>query len=148
MPTRYQPEQFQPSGWDSGTPERKARFVNEFLRFAAAGFPREKFSRRLYLGLSTHGYFGFIAHHNLDGFYDAQLSTPERRDGFLQDLALNCEQDADLGRPDLWSDVKTVLGKHLPAPERRSKRAARLSPFTVVGTLVVRQTPDGQITLF
>jgi|GEM_PF-1208978 len=148
MSTRYQPDQFQPSGWDSGTPERKARFVNEFLRFAAAGFPREKFSRRLYLGLSTHGYFGFIAHYNLDGFYDAQLSTAERRDGFLQQLARNCEHDADLARPDLWSDVKTVLAKHLPTPAPRPARAARLSPFTVVGTLTARQTRDGQITLF
>lgn len=25
---RYRPEQFVDSGWDSGTPERKARFVN------------------------------------------------------------------------------------------------------------------------
>jgi hypothetical protein len=148
MPTRYQPEQFQPSGWDSGTPERKARFVNEFLRFAAAGFPREKFSRRLYLGLSTHGYFGFIAHYNLDGFYDAQLSTAERRDGFMQQLAHQCGRDAALDRPDLWSDVKTVLGKHLPAVEPSTARSTRLSPFTAVGTLTARQTRDGQITLF
>ena len=32
---RYRPEQFVDSGWDSGTPERKARFVNSLLRFIA-----------------------------------------------------------------------------------------------------------------
>lgn len=138
MPTRYQAEQFQPSGWDSGTPERKAKFINEFVRFAAADFPRERFTRRLYLGLSTHGYLGFIAHYNLDGFYEAQLSTSQRRAGFLRQLSRQCHHDADLDRPDLWSDVKGALREHLPAPQATTARAARLSPFTLVGTLEVR----------
>lgn len=105
---RYRAEHFQPSGWDSGTPERKARFVNSLLRFIADDFPRERFTRNLYLGLSTHGYFGFIAHYDIHGFYDEQMSTPERRTQFLHDLAIDCERESHLDRPDLWSDVKAV----------------------------------------
>lgn len=114
---RYQPAQFVASGWESGTPERKARFVNALLRFIAADCPREHFTRPLYEGLSTHGYFGFIAHYNLDGFYEAQLSTPERRALFLRDLRQDCERDANRDRPDLWSDVKRVLAEHLQSQE-------------------------------
>lgn len=145
--TRYQPEQFQPSGWDSGTPERKARFVNEFLRFAAAGYPRERFTRRLYLGLSTHGYFGYIAHYNLDGFYDAQLSTPERQEGFRRELARSCARDAQQDRPDIWSDVKGILAQHFPHEATRPA-APRLSPFTTVGRMTAQRTSSGKISLF
>lgn len=122
---RYQPAQFVPSGWESGTPERKARFVNALLRFIAADCPRERFTRSLYDGLSTHGYFGFIAHYNLDGFYEAQLSTPDRRARFLHDLRQECERDAHRDRPDLWSDVKRVLAERLQ-PQELQAQARRL----------------------
>lgn len=141
--TTYQPAQFEASGWDSGTPERKARFVNTLLRCIAADCPRECFTRSLYQGLSTQGYFGFIAHHDLDGFYDAQLSTPERRTSFLNELRRDCEKDAHLDRPDLWSDVKRVLAERLqpqelqasarrsPAPVRRRPAASRRDGLTL-----------------
>lgn len=134
---RYQPAQFEASGWESGTPERKARFVNSLLRFIAADFPRERFTRSLYGGFSTHGCFGFIAHYNLDGFYEAQLSTPDRRARFLHDLRQECERDARHDRHDLWSDVKRVLAerlqpqelqppaRRLPAPTRRHSSPSR-----------------------
>jgi hypothetical protein len=118
---RYQPAQFVASGWESGTPERKARFVNALLRFIAADCPRERFTRSLYDGLSTHGYFGFIAHYNLDGFYEAQLSTPERHARFLRDLRQDCERDARHDRPDLWSDVKRVLAERLQPQELQAQ---------------------------
>lgn len=110
---RYRAEHFQPSGWDSGTPDRKARFVNSLLRFIADDFPRERFTRNLYLSLSTHGYFGFIAHYDIYGFYAEQMSTPERRAQFVRDLSIDCEREAHLDRPDLWSDAKAVLAQHL-----------------------------------
>lgn len=82
-------------------------------RFIADGCPREKFTPRLYKGLSTHGYFGFIAHYDIHGFYDERLSTPQRRASFLHELRRDCDRDAHLNRPDLWSDVKAVLRDHL-----------------------------------
>jgi hypothetical protein len=33
----------------------------------------------LYKGFSTHGYFGFIAHYDIHGYYDARISTPQQR---------------------------------------------------------------------
>ncbi|HEX4400162.1 MAG TPA: hypothetical protein VHZ98_02420 [Galbitalea sp.] len=65
----YQPEQFADSGWDSGTPEKKARFVNVLIRFIDQGYPEAKFSKALYDGLYSHGYFDFIAHYDRAGFY-------------------------------------------------------------------------------
>lgn len=128
---RYRPEQFEPSGWDSGTPERKARFVNSLLRFIADDFPRDRFTKALYLGLSNHGYFGFIAHYDIHGFYAEQMSTPERRTQFLADLAAGCHRETHHNRPDLWSDVKAVLAQHLLAdPELdRSRRLGALNAF-------------------
>ena len=111
--TTYQPAQFEASGWDLGTPERKARFVNTLLRFISVDCPRERFTRSLYQGLSTHSYFGFVAHYDLDGFYDAQLSCPERRVSVLTELRGDCARDAPVDRPGLWSDVKRVLAERL-----------------------------------
>ena len=144
--SRYRAEHFQPSGWDSGTPERKARFVNALLRFIADDFPRERFTRNLYLGLSTHGYFGFIAHYDIHGFYAEQMSTPERRAQFLRDLAIDCEKDAHLDRPDLWSDVKGVLAGHL-LPDREPPRSRRLAPLGAFGASTAT-TRNDQPTLF
>lgn len=87
--------------------------MNSLPRFIAADCPRERFTPSVYQGLSTHGYFGFVAHYDLNGFYDAQLSTPGRRAGFLHELRRDCEKDAHLDRPDLWSDVKRVLAERL-----------------------------------
>ncbi len=144
---RYRPEQFIDSGWDSGTAERKARFVNSLLRFTADDFPRERFTRPLYLGLSTHGYFGFIAHYDIHGFYDEQISTPARRERSVRDLARDCQKDAHLDRPDLWSDVKVVLASRLmleqePVPSRR-----RLAPSSSFGARQPAARPDAP-TLF
>lgn len=131
MRTRiYRPAEFEPSGYDSGTPERKARFVNSLLRFIDAGYPRERFSRSLYGGLSTHGYFGFIAHYNIHGFYEEKFSTPDRQRRFLVDLRRKCERDAGLDRPDLWCDVKEVLAVRLAEePESVPRRVRRARPF-------------------
>jgi hypothetical protein len=108
---------FTPSGYESGTPERKARFVSSLLKFIRDGFPRERFTRQLYMGLSTHGYFGFIAHYDLDGFHHAQFSTPDRQARFLKQLRSCCARDSKLDRPDLWTDVKAVLLDRLEGTE-------------------------------
>ena len=106
-------EQFTDSGWPSGTAARKARFVNALARFIAADCPREKFTKQLYQGLYNDGYFGFIAHYNIHGFYDAQLSTPERRAQFITELRRGCERGSGFDRPENWSDVKAVLAERL-----------------------------------
>ena len=142
---RYRPEQFVDSGWDSGTPESKARFVNSLLRFIADDFPRERFTRPLYLGLSTHGYFGFIAHYDIHGFYDEQMSTPARRERFLSDLASDCQKDAHLDRPDLWSDVKAILAIRLMPQAEQAPAARRLA--SSFGTRPPAAGPDAP-TLF
>lgn len=110
---RYRAEMFMDSGWPSGTAERKTRFVNALLRFIVDGYPRERFTESLYQGVSNHGYFGFIAHYDIHGFYDEQLSTPDRRTRFLDDLIDACERDAGTVRPDIWTDVKAVLLQRL-----------------------------------
>lgn len=117
--------EFEVSGWESGTPERKARLVNSLLRFIAADCPRDKFTKSLYLGLSTHGYFSFIAHYDIHGFYDEQLSTPERRARFISELRRDCERDRHSRRPDIWSDVKDVLAKRLSPREAQTATSAR-----------------------
>ena len=144
--TRYRPEQFADSGWDSGTPERKAKFINSLLRFVEAGFPQEGFTRQLYMGLSTHGYFDFIAHYDIRGFYAEQLSTPERQRRFVRDLVYSCKRDANLNRPDLWSDVKSVLAQHLSRPSTEAP-PPRLQPFRAPSSRRVSGSNDAP-TLF
>jgi hypothetical protein len=58
---------FMPTQW--ATAEDKAKFANTLMKFVAAEFPRQSFTRSLYHRLSNT--FGHIAHTNLDGFYGA-----------------------------------------------------------------------------
>lgn len=139
---RYRAEMFIDSGWPSGTAERKARFLNMLLRFIADDYARERFTEPLYQAVSNHGYFGFIAHYDIHGFYDEELSAPERRSRFLGDLIEACEHDAGTVRPDLWTDVKAVLLRQL----RPSSPWAELSPVEVFG--VAAPTRSDAPTLF
>jgi hypothetical protein len=59
--------QFMPTQWASA--EDKAKFANTLMKFIAAEFPLQSFTRSLYHRLSNT--FGHIAHTNLDGFYGA-----------------------------------------------------------------------------
>lgn len=119
----YRAEQFSASGWDSGTPERKARFVNALIRFIDAGCPETRFTKALYDGLYNHGYFGFIAHYDRHGFYAEQFSTPERQARFFRDLMDDCRREYHQERPDIWTDVKRVLADHY---DQRAERAAAI----------------------
>jgi len=131
---RYKPEQFQPSGSDSGTPEPQGPLREHAVQFIADDFPREKFTPALYLGLSNHGYFRFIAHYNIHGFYAEQMSTPERRTQFLRDLANDCQREARRNRPDLWSYVKLVLARHLLSGQDLTRPRRALAPLNVFGS--------------
>lgn len=112
MSTRYLPEQFTDSGWNTGTAVKKARFMNALIRFIDTGYPEAQFTTVLYEGLHNHGYFGFIAHYDRHGFYAEKFSTPSRQAEFLVDLRWACERDYDSDRTDLWGDVKTLLADH------------------------------------
>lgn len=59
--------------------------------------------------MSTHGHSGFIPHYDIRGFYGEQLSTPQLQASFLRKLQRDGDRDARLDRPDLWSDVASVL---------------------------------------
>jgi hypothetical protein len=112
MSARYRPGEFVESGWATGTPAKKARFVNALVRFIDSGYPEAQFTKALYDGLYNHGYFGFIAHCDRYGFYDAQFSTLARQRQFFADLIRDCERDYLSTRFGLWADVKTVLADH------------------------------------
>jgi hypothetical protein len=59
--------QFVPTRWASA--DDKAKFANTLMKFIAAEFPRQGFTRSLYHRLSNT--FCHIAHTNLDSFYSA-----------------------------------------------------------------------------
>lgn len=104
--------------------------MNALLRFIDAGYPRDKFTTRLYDNLATYGGFGFIAHYDREGFYEEKFSTPERQERFLVDLQRRCERESGHDRPDLWCDVKEALAVHLSdEPETVPRRVRRVAPF-------------------
>jgi hypothetical protein len=80
--TLFDPQQFAPTPFHSATD--KARFANELIAFIAAGFPRSKWTKRLYDRLN--GCFGHIAHYNLDGFWAEWFDTPADQLRFLDHL--------------------------------------------------------------
>ena len=110
--SKFTADQFTASGYDSGTPARKAAFANAFVRFVNSGYDRSKFTKIIYMGLSTHGYFGFIAHYDIDGFYTAQFGTAAERESFWENLDRACARHHS-NRPDIWDDVKLAFSESL-----------------------------------
>src|SRR6516164_8049627 len=72
--------QFMPTQWASA--EDKAKFANTLMKFIAAEFPLQSFTRSLYHRLSNT--FGHIAHTNLDGFYGVFFERDADKVAFLE----------------------------------------------------------------
>ncbi len=58
-------DQFTPTKWS--TAEEKASFANDLLAFIMSGFPKTKFTQKLYQRLSNC--FSHIAEYDRDNFY-------------------------------------------------------------------------------
>lgn len=94
------------------TAAEKAKFTNDLIRFIDGGF-KGRFTKSLYQGLHCSGYFGFIAHYDLQGFEYEKFSTADRQAEFMDDMERVCGRDMHLtSRPDLWFDVKKALVRH------------------------------------
>jgi hypothetical protein len=57
---------------DFFTAEDKYKTAKHFLRFVKNGFERKDFNKRVYEHLHLH--CGFIAHYNIDGFYQTYFN--------------------------------------------------------------------------
>ena len=62
-----------------------AAIVVAFGKFAASGYKKSLFTKELYRELSMS--FGFIAHFDRDGFYEALISSPSARANALTIMA-------------------------------------------------------------
>lgn len=64
--------------------EDKEKFINHFIRFAKSGYKRTIFPQWFYYRLSNC--FGFIAHYDINGFYEEKFSSLERIAQFKNDI--------------------------------------------------------------
>jgi len=100
---------FTATEWD--TSEDKERVFQQFTRLVGGGFQIEQFPKTFYRKLSCM--FGHIAHYNRDGFYDAQFSTPERRENFIrQALQHQCYGDPAFTYSDVERELQVWLLEH------------------------------------
>ena len=76
-------DQFTPTKWS--TAEEKASFANDLLAFIMSGFPKTKFTQKLYQRLSNC--FSHIAEYDRDNFYAVWFSSAEARHSFLRNLS-------------------------------------------------------------
>lgn len=99
---KFNASQFTATEWSS--PEDKAKFCNQFVRFVEGGFKREQFPKWFYTRLSMT--FGHIAHYNQDGFYRTFFTSTNNICYFLQEtLAYPCS-----GFPEYtYSDAEKVI---------------------------------------
>ena len=61
--------------------EEKEAVIKDWMNFMKNGFGREYFTKRLYDHLHLH--CSFIAHFNINGFYDSYFENPENTMKFL-----------------------------------------------------------------
>ena len=101
--------------------------VVEFGRFAASGYKRSLFKKDLYLALTQC--FGFIAHFDHNGFYDARFGSPAAQ---VDTLALMGKDEVDHPLTTLERQLRTMVVargladaavKHLAAEVERAERA-------------------------
>jgi hypothetical protein len=99
-------QQFTATKWDSAAD--KAAWLDNFVRFAKRGSPRTMFTKKLYKRLSMM--FFFIAHYNIEGFYEEKFSTAGRRQQFWSDV----REYHPVGDPAYtWSDVERAIQRWL-----------------------------------
>jgi hypothetical protein len=106
----------------------KEKLVKEFEKFILSGFQKTKFTKALYKHLSLN--FGFIAHYDLNGFYEARFADPIGRvQTFTSiiDASLWCFKDENTGgNADLNTAIREIALKYAPtvngdAKEQRKK---------------------------
>ena len=88
--------------WDSA--EDKAKFCEWLKKFLLAGCPRGKLQKTKYGRLC--GMFGFIAHYNVHGFWDARFGSDEAILETLEQM-----RDWSMGGDPAWtwSDVEKEI---------------------------------------
>lgn len=100
--TKFHESQFTPTQWT--TQEDKAKFANDLIRFIQSDFKRTFFTKSLYKRLSST--FGFIAHYNLDGYYNTWFDGTFHQLTFLMRL----RDTAIFGDPAFtYCDVEQVI---------------------------------------
>ncbi|MBB2199897.1 hypothetical protein HLH44_21165 [Gluconacetobacter sp. 1c LMG 22058] len=84
--------------------EDKARMGDAILAFVARGMPRSGWTRPLYNRLSQM--FGFIAQHDIHGFWQVHFASTAGRIAFLEQIA----RYPCWGQPTaVWSDVEREI---------------------------------------
>jgi len=82
-----------------------AKIVTAFGRFAASGYKKSLLTKPLYLALSRC--FGFIAHYDRDGFYEARFGGPAARVATF--AVIMGEQQAALTMTELERRLRTMV---------------------------------------
>lgn len=82
-----------------------AKIVTAFGRFAASGYKKSLLTKPLYLALSRC--FGFIAHFDRDGFYEARFGGPAARVATF--AVIMGEQQAALTMTELEKRLRTMV---------------------------------------
>lgn len=94
--------------------EEKAKIAKTFERFLKSGLKRTIFTRALYQHLSLH--FGFIAHYNIDGFYQARFggfkSTYMTLQSIIHASPWSFNDDNTSGNADLNLALKAIAEKY------------------------------------
>lgn len=105
---KFEAQQFTATKFDSA--EDKAKGLSALVSFIQAGFPKTKFTHRVYDVLYLH-MFGHIAHYNQAGFFHEWFTTPEAQLEWLRYAARGGAFGiGGHGDPTFtWSDVETVL---------------------------------------
>jgi len=104
---KFEGQQFTATKFDSA--DDKAKGLSALVSFIQAGFPKTKFTHRVYDGLYLH-MFGHIAHFNKAGFYAEWFASPESQIEWLRYAAHGGAFGVGMGDPAYtWSDVETVL---------------------------------------
>jgi len=66
------------------TADEKVKILTAFQCFIKSDFKKTQFTRALYQYLSIH--FGFIAHYDINGFYEARFENPVGRASTFQTI--------------------------------------------------------------
>jgi hypothetical protein len=137
-------DQFTPTKWS--TAEEKASFANDLLAFIMSGFPKTKFTQKLYQRLSNC--FSHIAEYDRDNFYAVWFSSAEARHSFLRNLSnAPCFGDPTWTFSDVERAVKQKVGE-LGLERNHDLQAAaetRQRELALLAALQAKYSPAQQV---
>lgn len=131
------------------TASEKAQVFRDWEGFIESGFERRHFTDRLYKHLTLH--CSFIAHYNIDGFYDVYFNEKRNTGRFIDQFTsgISSEYNMDHWLRGSYGDINNamcnVMRKYSPDLKKRLAREIEREDISIARELLAKHGKNFKI---